>query len=133
MDIATGTEVEVVYRNRQYDKREAYASYMNIPEFITYTGSVYPRQKWQAPTTLNLTTGIKEWPWRELQDDCIVKVTASGKDIKIGSSPRAQDRVWEIAGSKGNTYTVTEISGKRTCTCPGFTYRHSCRHISEVG
>jgi len=30
-----------------------------------------------------------------------------------------------VIGSKGQTYTVTEDS----CTCPGFTYRGSCKHM----
>ena len=30
-----------------------------------------------------------------------------------------------VKGSKGQTYTVTETS----CTCPGFTFRGSCKHL----
>ena len=30
-----------------------------------------------------------------------------------------------VIGSSGQTYTVTEES----CTCPGFTYRGSCKHM----
>jgi hypothetical protein len=32
-----------------------------------------------------------------------------------------------IIGSSGSTYTVTEES----CTCPGFTYRGTCKHMAE--
>jgi hypothetical protein len=32
-----------------------------------------------------------------------------------------------VIGSKGQTYTVTEDS----CTCPGFTYRGTCKHMAE--
>ena len=39
---------------------------------------------------------------------------------------------FKVAGSKGNEYTVTEDSGKWSCTCPGFTYRGSCKHIKEL-
>jgi len=34
-----------------------------------------------------------------------------------------------VIGSKGQTYTVTEDS----CTCPGFTYRGSCKHLVKHG
>jgi hypothetical protein len=34
-----------------------------------------------------------------------------------------------VIGSKGQTYTVTEDS----CTCPGFTYRGSCKHMVKHG
>jgi len=32
-----------------------------------------------------------------------------------------------VIGSSGQAYTVTEDS----CTCPGFTYRGSCKHLAE--
>jgi hypothetical protein len=32
-----------------------------------------------------------------------------------------------VIGSSGQTYTVTAES----CTCPGFTYRGSCKHMAE--
>lgn len=31
-----------------------------------------------------------------------------------------------VIGSRGQTYTVTEQS----CTCPGFTYRATCKHMA---
>lgn len=45
-------------------------------------------------------------------------------DVKVNSS------LIEIAGSKGNTYYVDPDS--KTCTCPGFTFRGSCKHIMEL-
>jgi predicted nucleic acid-binding Zn finger protein len=32
-----------------------------------------------------------------------------------------------VIGSKGQEYTVTED----TCTCPGYTYRGTCKHLAE--
>jgi hypothetical protein len=53
---------------------------------------------------------------------------------KTDDSPFTQ--VWvpahtiEVKGSKGQTYTVDpEV---KTCTCPGFTFRGSCKHIKEL-
>jgi hypothetical protein len=34
-----------------------------------------------------------------------------------------------VIGSKGQTYTVTEDS----CTCPGYTYRGTCKHMGQHG
>ena len=36
----------------------------------------------------------------------------------------------EVAGSKGNKYFVD--SEAKTCTCPGFTFRGACKHISQL-
>ncbi len=34
-----------------------------------------------------------------------------------------------VIGSKGQTYTVTEDS----CSCAGFTYRGTCKHLGQHG
>lgn len=35
-----------------------------------------------------------------------------------------------VRGSKGNTYYIDKEEG--TCTCPGFTFHGTCKHIKEV-
>jgi hypothetical protein len=39
----------------------------------------------------------------------------------------------EVPGSKGNTYHVTNESGRWTCTCAGFQFRRQCKHTQNVG
>jgi hypothetical protein len=41
-------------------------------------------------------------------------------------------RTWTVAGSKGANYTVTELNGQVTCSCPGHKYRGACKHIKET-
>lgn len=36
-----------------------------------------------------------------------------------------------IKGSKGQTYTLDR--DQATCTCPGFTFRGTCKHLGEHG
>jgi hypothetical protein len=40
-------------------------------------------------------------------------------------------REWQVSGSRGASYIVTERSGKWQCTCAGFQFRGDCRHIQE--
>jgi len=45
---------------------------------------------------------------------------------------KPQGRTWQVAGSKGNSYTVTQELGTWSCTCSGFRFRGQCRHVSEI-
>ena len=39
---------------------------------------------------------------------------------------------WIVQGSKGNKYTV-KLTGKGySCTCPGYTFRKTCKHIEGI-
>ena len=40
-------------------------------------------------------------------------------------------KTYKIPGSKGNVYTITISKDSVNCSCPGFTYRRRCKHISE--
>ena len=45
-------------------------------------------------------------------------------NIKLFTVKKARNE-HTVVGSSGQTYTVTEDS----CTCPGFTYRGTCKHM----
>tara|TARA_Y100000385_G_C12772355_1_gene499881 strand:- start:20 stop:349 length:330 start_codon:yes stop_codon:yes gene_type:complete len=52
------------------------------------------------------------------------------KFTKIGErAEEVPSHVIEATGSKGNIYFVD--TEKRTCTCPGFTFRGDCKHVKE--
>ena len=46
--------------------------------------------------------------------------------------PEPEGRVWEVKGSKGDVYKVTELNGNLSCTCSGFKFRGKCRHAESV-
>jgi len=41
-----------------------------------------------------------------------------------------ESHVKEIEGSRGTVYYVNVDDG--TCTCPGYTYRGTCKHVKEL-
>ena len=53
------------------------------------------------------------------------------KFIKIGErEEELASHIKKIIGSKGNVYLLD--TEKKTCTCPGFTYRGNCKHVKEI-
>jgi hypothetical protein len=43
-----------------------------------------------------------------------------------------EGKVYEVKGSKGDIYKVTDVNGNYSCTCSGFKFRGECKHIKEV-
>lgn len=41
-------------------------------------------------------------------------------------------KTWIVKGSKGDEYTVTEDSGNFQCSCSGFRFRGSCKHVEGI-
>jgi hypothetical protein len=38
---------------------------------------------------------------------------------------------YKVPGSTGNVYTLTVTNNNiKSCSCPGFTYRRNCKHLS---
>ena len=37
---------------------------------------------------------------------------------------------YKVPGSTGNVYTLTISDNNKSCSCPGFTYRRKCKHLS---
>lgn len=66
-----------------------------------------------------------------------VKTNQWGFDLTIAvpqeeQPAKPQGQVWTVAGSKGNKYLVNLNAGHWSCTCPGFGFRHRCRHVDEI-
>ena len=37
-----------------------------------------------------------------------------------------------VKGSNGKEYHITKVGSKYSCTCPGFQFRHTCKHVQEM-
>ena len=51
-------------------------------------------------------------------------------DISLFDVKEQKSAIIEVKGSKGNSYFVDPEAG--TCTCPGFTFRGTCKHTKEL-
>ena len=52
------------------------------------------------------------------------------KDHPFKIDVKTESTLIEVKGSKGDSYFVDK--DKKTCTCPGYTFRHTCKHLSSV-
>jgi hypothetical protein len=129
MDMLTvGNEVTIKVRNALYDVRDRYANGYVGPEFNNYTGTIV-REKFFSSDEVGITTGDPRFPVRRIHRNRIVEVGGA----KLDYTPIKSDRITKtVQGSKGNTYIVTAENGKVSCSCPGYSYRKSCRHITEA-
>lgn len=98
------------------------------PDFQVYEGTIVPNYKWLNDRQFCMTG----------DDRMKIRVIGLGmvKDIELVSGSmqnvNTDIKVFEVAGSKGNKYIVTKDSKGWTCTCSGFSFRKSCKHISEL-
>jgi hypothetical protein len=119
-----GSDVEVIVANHF-----GAAQIPSGPKTRTYTGRVVAPYKWLDDRQFCMT-GNAEWPTRVIHTNNIVKLRIiKGKAKKINTDIE----IFTVKGSKGNSYTVTKSSNGWTCTCTGFEFRRSCKHVAELG
>jgi hypothetical protein len=96
------------------------------PEFFEYEGEEV-QVKWLNPGQIALSTGNPEFPFRVLNRTTIVSI-----DNQAVEQKESTVKTFTVKGSKGDSYTVTVNAGKSHCTCSGFQFRKSCKHVKEV-
>ena len=100
---------------------------MDLPVKVTWPPMLYTDmsgQKW----------AVSGQHWIEVPDtltlDRVDEYMVVDQRFTPAQSPDVH--TYEVQGSTGNTYTVTQDGDTWTCTCPGFGWRRKCRHITEV-
>ena len=91
------------------------------------------------PPMLYTDTRGQKWAvsgqhWVEVPDDMTLDRVGEYMVVDDRFTPPqlAEVLTYDVVGSKGNTYMVTNDRGNWTCTCAGFGFRRKCRHITEV-
>jgi len=51
---------------------------------------------------------------------------------RVASTPRTVRSVHKVSGSGGKVYTVVVEGNRKVCTCVGFQYRRTCKHLQMV-
>ena len=98
---------------------------------FTYSGQVgKPDRSVPAGSFLLLCNGDKKMPTRVIAMSYVTKLIYNDGTAAKKAQAQSLTKSWQVAGSKGNVYTVTESNGRKTCSCPGFTFRKTCKHVA---
>ena len=122
-----GKTVTIKVENIMWPSRHLYAAGVVKGEFNYYTGTIM-REKWFAPDEIGITTGNPDFPFRRIRRERIVDVNGT----KFTPPPKVERTEFKVTGSKGDTYTVIKEGSRSTCTCQGFSFRKTCKHLSMV-
>lgn len=98
-------------------------------ETYTYVGELVATPSWVPYDAIAMTTGESgKFRIRIIAKEDIISI--DGEDTVATNI--VQTRIVQVNGSKGNKYFV-ELSDKgNNCTCSGFQFRRTCRHIQEA-
>ena len=118
--------MRVIVKNPLWDKRHLYAFPQR--ETFEFIGEIAPVPPALAGDHLGLTTGDRQFPVRVIAKSDIISMDDV---VQVHAEPAA-DRIKIVQGSKGSTYTVSTGRSGNSCTCPGFKFRGSCRHVADA-
>lgn len=104
-----------------WQRRSAY--FFEIKEYNEYEGCE-AKVKWCKSEEIAITTGNPEFAFRIIQRANIVEIDGLPYAYDVSSK---ENKARLVSGSNGKVYEVTANS----CTCPGFTFRGTCKHIKE--
>jgi hypothetical protein len=99
----------------------------------TITGVVEKATKFTPPDFVRIVTDFDS-PVR-IREIPLHRVTAiEYSDGRTAGKEAVKDdaEVWTVEGSKGSKYNVIRNKNTWTCTCAGFQFRKTCRHIKEL-
>ena len=99
----------------------------------TITGIVEKATRFTPPNFVRIVTDfdspvrIREIPLHRVTDLEYADGRTAGR-----AATKESTQTWSVEGSKGSRYTVVRTQFTWACTCPGFQFRKSCRHIQEL-
>jgi hypothetical protein len=96
--------------------------HFSVSEFVTYSGAEV-HLKHVSADCLALTTDIEDFPIRVIPRSWIAFIDGAAY---THTSSQTSTRI--VKGSKGEEYVVT-MGARPTCTCTGFAFRKTCKHI----
>ena len=98
----------------------------------TVTGVVEKATNLTPPNFIRLITDFDSpVRIREIPLHRVINIKYSNGSTATKEDVKDSTRTWVVDGSRGSKYTVVCSNNTWSCTCPGFQFRKSCKHIVE--
>jgi hypothetical protein len=95
----------------------------------TFEGTVIPPLPWMSKNHVRISTGNKRFPYSIINLKDVV-----GRRVTTGKLDTTEPYTYKslTSDSSGKVYDLTRdnSTGRITCTCPGFGFRKSCKHVN---
>ena len=129
MDTVNIPDVGSVIRVTTRHKNHYYYTYKEQPYVeVTYEGTVLPNERFHKPGSFYMTGDEQFVRTRTINMKSVVRM-----EIVKGKATKSNVRAFRVKSSnKKSEYLVTVVGTKVECNCPGFTYRHKCKHSAAV-
>ena len=99
----------------------------------TITGIVETATKFTPPDFVRLVTDFDSpVRIREIPLHRVTKLEYADGRSANREAAKDDTRTWVVEGSRGSKYTVVRSRNIWTCTCPGFQFRKTCKHVTEL-
>lgn len=99
----------------------------------TITGVVETATKFTPSNFIRIATDFDSpVRIREIPLDRVTDIKYADGRVANQEAVKDDTQIWTVNGSRGSKYNVIRNQNKWTCTCPGFQFRKSCRHIQEL-
>jgi len=98
----------------------------------TITGVVEKATRFTPPNFVRIVTDVDSpVRIREIPLHRVTNIEYADGRVADRESLKEDTETWSVEGSQGSRYTVIRTKNSWTCSCPGFQFRKSCRHIKE--
>jgi hypothetical protein len=111
-------------KDPKYAKRHLYG--FHIPEFYYVEGEPCETPRWVDYEAVSLRYGPGRYEFRIIDSATIVEVDGEHQSARPVSRTR---REIKVTGDTGKPYMVVLDGTHTSCSCTGFQFRKTCKHI----
>lgn len=117
--------IELIARNTPLSSGEIF---YYEPSVIRYVCDILPNPKHISNDSI-VISGDGFIPYRVIAKKDIISING---DTSSYVEPTVTNRSWLVCGSRGQHYNVEKVDNQWSCTCPGFSFRRECKHVTSL-